>query len=74
MNHYKVILTYFDNTEEFYDVQGYSFAASGTSLSLKMRAEIRTIMLQWVRSVRVLEIDKIEAEVGSLRCERTQLE
>ena len=64
MNHYKVILTYFDNTEESHDVQGYSFTASGTSLSLKMRAEIKTIMLQWVRSVRVLEIDKTKDTAG----------
>jgi len=64
VNHYKVILTYFDNAEESCDVQGYSFAASGTSLSLKMRAEIRTIMLQWVRSVRVLEIDKTKDTTG----------
>ena len=54
----RLFLTMTDGTTQQYDVTSYSYAPSGTLLHFTLPdGAVMAILLYWVKSVKVLEID-----------------
>ena len=61
----RLFLTMTDGTTQQYDVTSYSYAPSGTLLHFTLPdGAVMAILLYWVKSIKVLEIDAPVADTG----------